>query len=88
MDESRVCGWRDHGGEDDDEELFALESGDEGGLVFVINGAGLYAGRERVGAADAGQGRDSVLLSFEELAADVAAESAGRLEERCLSVTR
>jgi hypothetical protein len=56
--------------------LLALEGGDEGGFVFVVDFDSGYTYREGALAADAGKGSDGVLACGDEGAGERAAETA------------
>ena len=57
----------------------ALEGGDEGFLVSVVDFLGFDAGRDCVWAVGAGEGGDGVFAEFEELFCDDFADGAAGL---------
>ena len=71
--------WRGGGGEGDDEELLALEGGDDGRFIVVIDGDRLDAGRDLFCAALARQDGDGVLAGLDESFGDVLSHLAARL---------
>jgi hypothetical protein len=67
------------GGYCDDEELLALEGGDNSGLVGIVNWGDEDALGEFVAAIFAGQGRNRVFSGFKESGDDVGSNSASGL---------
>ena len=67
------------GGHGDDEKLLVLESGDNGGLIVVVNCGDEDTLGEFIAAVFAGEGCDCVFSGFKEGCSDVRSNGASGL---------
>ncbi len=74
-----MCVWGCSDGEADDKELLALEGGDEGWVVVVVDFDAGYPLGKRGGAAEADEGCNGVAVGGEEGGGDGFADVATRL---------